>query len=292
MHEAPFEEHAALNSRAIVSAVVVSLTLVIIKGYAWITTGSLSLLTSLIDSSLDVLVSVVNLLAVRYAAKPADEDHRFGHTAIEDIAGLAQAVFIGASGLFIVFEAMRRLFNPQQIVHHEIGIAIIVISLLLTLALVLYQRHVSKRTASLVVEADALHYLSDFLVNGAVIFSLWLASNPQWALADPLIAVLIAAYILSSAWRIGLRAYNHLMDHEAEDETRQQIEDIIRSQSGVRGYHQLKTRRSGIKLFVQCHLEVDKTLDLEHAHAISQGVEDALEEAFPGAEVIVHKDPV
>ena len=282
----------ALNRKAAIFSISISFFLVCIKAYAWFVTDSLSLLSSLLDSSLDVVVSTLNLWAIGYAAKPADEDHSFGHDAIEDIVGLVQAAFIGASGMFLIYEAVHRFITPQDILQPATGIAVLGISITCTLAIVLYQKYVLKRTGSLVVEADSLHDWSDFLVNGSIIASLFIASRPGLGMADPLIAVAIALYILRSSFGIGARAFHNLMNRELPDETRNALIDILNAQTQIQGFHALKTTRNGSRAFVQLHLELDEKLSLKDAHDIAASVREKLLAVTGDAEITIHEDPV
>lgn len=284
--------HANLPKRAAIFAVTIASTLILAKLYGWWRTESLSLFSSLIDSVLDVMISIVNLCAIYYAAKPADNEHRFGHTSIEDIAGLVQAAFIAGSSAFILLEAVNRLFNPSAIPNSDLGINIMLFSIVMTSLLILYQRYVLRRSESLVVEADSLHYLTDVLVNIGVIVSLYLSQAYGMHLADPILAILIALYIFKTAWSIGIRAYNHLMDRELPDEEKEKILNVIHAHDGVKGIHQLKTRAAGSKVFIQFHLELDGKQTLFASHKIAEAIEVELEGLFPKAEIIVHQDPV
>lgn len=280
-----------LNKRAAYLSIGLSFFLVSIKAYAWFATDSLSLLSSLLDSSLDVVVSVLNMLAITYAAKPADDDHSFGHDAIEDIVGLVQAAFIGASGLFLIYEAIHRFISPQQVLQPGVGISVLLASIGCTLVIVLYQRHIMKKTGSMVVEADSLHYWSDFLVNISIIASLFVASRPGWGIADPCMAIAIALYILYSCLSIGRRAFNNLMNRELPDEIRNAIVKVLCEDTQILGFHELKTTRSGAKALIHLHLDLDDRLSLKDAHEISVNVRNKLLQVTPDAEIIIHEDP-
>ncbi len=262
------------------------------KSYAWSETDSVSVLTSLLDSSLDVLISALNLAAVIYAAKPADEDHSFGHSAIEDIVGLVQATFIGTSGLFVIYQAIESFANPQPIKESETGMVIIGISVLFALVIVIYQTIVARRTGSLVLKAELLHYASDLFLNAAIIVSLFFAAMPEYAFIDPLMGLLIAVYILRGAWKIGNRAFNNLMDRELEDDLRTQIMETIEKHKGIEGFHDFKTRRSGTRVFVQCHIEIDSSISFLQAHEITDKLEAKILKILPEVEMILHQDPV
>lgn len=285
------EETARLMKLATRASVVVAGTLIVVKLGAWLLTDSVSILSSLLDSLMDVMASLVNLVAVHHALQPADREHRFGHGKAEPLAGLAQAAFITGSAVLLTIEAVSRLFHPQPVVYAEVGIGVMLFSIALTIGLIAFQRHVVRKTGSTAVGADALHYQTDVLVNGSVIVSLGLSKWLGWHLADPLFGIAIAAYLVRSVWQIAARALDVLMDREFPDEDRARIRDIVLSHSRVKGMHDLRTRSSGIQPFVQLHLELDGDLLLREAHEIADEVEAMIMEAFPGAEVIIHQDP-
>jgi ferrous-iron efflux pump FieF len=273
------------------ASVTVALILVIAKLVAWGLSDSVSLLATLIDSTLDVLASLVNLLAVRHAISPADKEHRFGHGKAEALAGLGQAAFVTGSAGFLLLESVRRMINPVPLESYGVGVVVMLFSMLATLLLLAFQKHVVSRTGSMAIKADALHYRTDLLVNGAVIVALWL-SVQGWPGFDPLFAIAIAIYILSSAWEIVRQSLDHLMDRELPNVERENIGRIALAHSEVHGMHDLRSRRSGIVSFLQLHLELDDDLTLLQAHRISDEVEDSLKEAYPGAQILIHIDPV
>lgn len=273
------------------AAVTVALVLIAAKLAAWLLTGSVALLSSLIDSVLDGFASMVAFIAIRQALAPADKEHRFGHGKAEPIAALAQAAFIVGSALFLSVEAARRLWAPQPLAQQEVGIAVMLFSILLTLALVAFQRHVIRRTGSLVVSADSLHYKGDLLINLSIIASLVLTGWFDFLLADPVFALGIACYLVWNARGIGGEALDMLMDRELPEEERRLILALARDHPGVLGVHDLRTRAAGPHRFIQMHLELDGAISLAEAHAIADAVEAKIEAAFNGAEVIVHQDP-
>lgn len=284
------EHSERLMRRAGVAAVAVALVLIVIKLVAWEMTNSVSLLASLIDSFLDVLASGLNLIAIRYALIPPDDDHRWGHGKAEAVSGLAQAAFIGGSSLFLFLQAGRHLIEGTPPIELDVGLWVMGVSLLLTLALVLYQRHVLRQADSLAIEADSLHYVTDILTNLAVILALGLASL-GWSIADPILAILIGLYILRAALLIGRKSFHHLMDQELPDDEREQILAVALKDSRVLGVHGLKTRRSGPRYVIQMHLELDGALSLIEAHRIADQVETNIRDAYPGADIITHQDP-
>lgn len=282
---------ARLMRRATNASVAVALVLIMAKLAAWMVTGSVSLLASLVDSLLDALASLVNLLAVRHALTPADDEHRFGHGKAEALAGLGQSALIVGSALFLVVESIDRLLQPQPVEQGLAGIVVMLLSITLTAALVLYQRHVVRQTGSLAVTADRLHYVGDLATNLAVIAALVLASRGDFAWFDPVCALAIAAVILKSAIDIVRGALHHLMDREMADADRERILAVVRAHPDARALHDLRTRQAGNQVFIQFHLELDPELSLREAHRISDEIEMRLLDLFPGAEVIIHQDP-
>lgn len=268
----------------------VALVLIICKAIAWLMTDSVSLMATLIDSCLDALASIINLIAVRHALAPADKQHRFGHGKAEALAGLGQAAFITGSALFLLIEAVSHFWNPQPITAMPTGVGIMVLSIIATYGLMMFQQHVINKTDSTAIKADRLHYKTDLLVNGSVIIALLLAYY-GWAGFDPLFALAIAGYILYSAWEIAEESLDLLMDRELPDAERTKIKSIVRTHSEARGMHDLRTRRSGTTTFIQLHLELDDSLTLMEAHKIADEVEALLLAEYPGAEVIIHQDP-
>lgn len=272
------------------ASISVAAVLVLAKTIAWAVTDSVALLATLIDSTLDVLASLVNLFAVRHALMPADKEHRFGHGKAEALAGLGQSAFIAGSAGFLLLESGRRLLNPVPLESYGPGLIVMGFSIALTLCLITFQRHVIRKTNSTAIKADALHYRTDFMVNGSVIVALVLAIE-GWGGFDALFAIGIAIYILYSSWEIVRQSLNDLMDRELPNEEREEIERIAIRHEDVLGLHELRSRRSGIATFIQLHLEVDDSLTVLQAHQISDEVELALQQAYPTAEIIIHIDP-
>lgn len=273
------------------ASVATALVLILVKFAGWLLTDSISLLSSLIDSLLDATASLVNLLAVRHALSPPDREHRFGHGKAEPLAALAQAAFIAGSAIFLVIEAGHRLVSPQPISHTEVGIVVMIFAIVATYLLVRVQRYVIRRTGSLAIQADELHYFGDLLVSGAVITALLLVSQLGWQFIDPAFALCIAVYILKNSWDIARGALDMLMDRELPDRDRDRIKEIVRRHPSVISLHDLRTRAAGPKTFIQLHLEMDGRHTLYQAHEIADVVQADLCAAFPGAEVIIHQDP-
>ncbi|TAD90759.1 MAG: cation diffusion facilitator family transporter [Alphaproteobacteria bacterium] len=272
-------------------AVAVASGLAVMKLVGYLVTDSIAMLSSMVDSLLDVGASVLNLLAVRASLMPADEEHRYGHGKAEPLAGLAQAAFISGSAVFLVVEAAHRLLYPQPLDNSTIGIAITVIAFLATGGLVAVQQSVAKRTQSVAVAADRLHYLTDLLGNATVLVALagtwWL--GVLWL--DPVLGLLLALFILRSALTVGHSSLNMLMDRELPEEERQAITQRALAVPGVLGVHDLRTRRSGPDVFIELHIELDDRLLLVEAHRIADAVEQACAAGSTQTRVMVHQDP-
>lgn len=281
-----------LNLSAGSASVIVAISLVGLKLWAFAATGSLSVAASLTDSALDLVISISGLLAIIYAAKPADKEHAFGHSSAEDIAALGQAALLIVSAIVIGIGAVMRLVAPvpHQLTGEGRGIAVMGASVVLTLALVLWQRRVYRRTGSKVVKADSLHYLSDLIPNIGAILAL--AASSMFALPqiDSVVALAAALILLSGAYRIGRSAFDALMDRSADAKTIEAIEAILDRWPGLFGYHDLKTRTAGAALFIQVHIELDGAQSLEQAHGIGKALKREIRQAFPTADVIIHKD--
>lgn len=283
-------EHARLLRLATRASVGVASILIIGKAIAWWFSGSVSMLAGLTDSLLDGVTSLLNLLAVHYALRPADDDHRYGHGKAESLAGMAQALFIAGSAVLIAFQAYQRLQHPEPVGAPWLSIAVIVMSLVLTVALLAVQHRVIRETGSNAVRADSLHYRSDLLLNGSILLALVLAAF-GWHQVDAWLGLAIALYILWSAIQIARESFAVLMDEELPADVSQHMLELACSVPGVLGAHDLRTRISGNHWFVQLHLELPGELSLSVAHGISDQAADAIHQAYPRAEVLVHADP-
>jgi ferrous-iron efflux pump FieF len=284
------ERRARLLKLATNWSVATAAVLIVVKLVAWIETGAVSLLASLIDSLMDAAASVMNLIAVRYALRPADDEHRFGHGKAESLAALAQAAFITGSALLLTFEAVDRLIHPRDLTNPAAGLWVMVFATAATLLLLGVQRYVVRQTGSLAIRADSLHYLTDLLTNLVTIAAIALVMA-GFGRADALLALAIAAYILYSAGGIGLQAVHDLMDRELPDDLQRRIVQVALEHPEVRGVHELRTRQSGPTRFIDLHLELNGRMSLAEAHRISDQVDNAIRSAVPGADVMIHQDP-
>jgi ferrous-iron efflux pump FieF len=287
----PVDHDGALRRRATYASVAVAATLIVAKLTAYLFTESVSILSSLIDSSSDLLASLVTLLGVRVALRPPDRSHRYGHGKAESLAALAQAAFVTGSAVFLSYEAINRLINPQPIQEGLAGVAVMILSIFLTVGLVAYQRHVIRRTGSMAIGADSLHYSGDLFMNLAVIAALVITNATGIGSVDPIFALGIAAFLVFGATRIAKGSLDTLMDRELPHADRKRIRDIVMAHPATRDMHDLRTRNAGSIVFIELHLELDSHLTLAAAHDITDAVEAQLMEAFPQAEVLVHQEP-
>jgi ferrous-iron efflux pump FieF len=280
-----------LRTRATYAALVVAAILIGAKFVAWLATGSVAMLSSLVDSLVDAGASLLNFFAVRHAAIPADREHRFGHGKAEPLAALAQSAFLVGSALLLMFEAMRRLILPEPVDHIETGVAVMLGSIIITIGLVTYQRHVVSQTGSLAIGADELHYRSDIVLNLSVIATLLLGHVLNTPILDPIFGGAIGIWIIYGAIRIARLSLTQLMDRELPDETRARVRAIAEAHPAVTAVHDIRTRVAGPTAFIQLHIEMDGSLSLFEAHLISDAVEADIRHAFPHAEIIIHEDP-
>jgi ferrous-iron efflux pump FieF len=285
------EDDAKLMRRAAYASLGISICLVGIKAFAYFLSGSVAVLASLADSALDLFTSTLNLVAIRSALTPADDEHRFGHGKAEPLAGLAQGAFIAASATFITIQAIGRFLSPAPLEHGTTALIVMVISLFGAVAIVAYQRYVSKRTGSLAIGADKIHYTGDVVTVGGVILAIVLATEFGWQLADPIIAILVAAALVWAAWSVFLPSYEQLMDRELPNADRERIKDMVLKHPEVTSLHDLRTRAAGLHTFIQMHIELDPAINLLRAHEVSDEVETAVAAAFPNCQVIIHQDP-
>jgi ferrous-iron efflux pump FieF len=283
-------DHARLLRLATRASLAVAVSLIIAKGVAWWLSGSVSLLAGLTDSLLDGAASLLNLLAVHYALRPADDDHRYGHGKAEALSAMAQALFIAVSGVLVAFQAVERIQNPQPLGSPLLGMLVMVMSIFVTLGLLALQHKVIKQTGSAAIRADSLHYRSDLLLNASILVALALAWY-GWQELDGYFGLAIAGYILWSAVHIARDTVSVLMDEELPADVSSRMLELACAVPGVLGAHDLRTRISGSHWFVQLHLELPGNLTLSVAHDLCEQVTAAIHQRYPRAEVLVHADP-
>jgi ferrous-iron efflux pump FieF len=282
---------ARLRRLATYASVSVAIILIAAKMAAYFLTDSVAMLSSLLDSTIDLIAALVTLYGVANALRPPDHEHRFGHGKAEPLAALAQAAFIVGSSVLLGYEALSRFYNPHAIADESFGYAVMALAIVLTIVLVSFQHYVVHRTSSMAIGADELHYMGDVVVNLAVVaaFALHQWTGLDWF--DPLFALLIAGGLTASAYRIAVRALNVLMDRELPDADRDRIKSIVCSRSSVRGMHDLRTRFDGERAFIEFHVELDENMTIKAAQDIAEATMADIRKHFPDADIFVHQDP-
>ncbi len=285
------EKRSALTRSAAAASITMALFLVVLKLWATWNTGSTAMMGSLADTALDLVASIATFIGVYIAAQPADEDHRFGHGKAESLSAIFQVMLIALSAAGIGFSAMQRLVQGGRTAEAENGIAVSVVAIIATLGLLAWQRYVIQRTGSVAISADHTHYQSDLLLNLAVIAALMLDQYAGFAQADPLFGLAIAGWLLWGAWRAATEAIDHLMDREWPEAKRQRFVELAAKHPELNNLHDLRTRTSGHRDFVQFHVDMPGDMTVEQAHDIIDHVEHELCRHFPNMDLLIHIDP-
>ncbi len=280
-----------LKYMATIASVSVASILITIKLFAYLATDSVSVLSSLMDSTIDILASIITFLSVKHAMEPADKQHRYGHGKLEALSAMGQAMFIFGSAIFLSYETLHRFIHSQDIRQAEIGYVVMTVSILLTLALVIFQKYVVKKTASIAIDADHLHYKSDLFMNLGVILAIFLTSYTGWKYFDPIFSAIIVLILLRGAKNVGLSAYDVLMDRELSEDERKKIISLVKNHKKVDNIHDLRTRNTGQQVFIEFHLEMKGSLSLKEAHDITEEIETIIYQNFKNAEVLIHQEP-
>ncbi len=276
---------------AAAASVTTACVLTLLKGGAAFMTGSLSVLSSMADSLADVISSIITFVAVTYSDKPLTCDHRYGYGRAEAVSALIQAAFISGSACFILYDAAYRFFHPVVLERTFIGIWVMVVSLILTAALILFQKYVIRRIHSQAIEADNSHYVIDLAANATVLLSLAVIHRWQWEWFDIIAAVAVALYLMFTAFKIAGKALAEITDKEVDTAIKTALVREIMKINGIKGYHDLRSRMSGTRLFFEIHLEFDGNKSLFETHEISEQAEQKIVEMYPNAQVIIHQDP-
>ena len=275
---------------AAAAATTTALLLVVLKLYAWFVSDASSMLASATDSLLDLFASIMNVVILRYALAPADDDHKFGHGKAESLAGLVQSAFVMGSALLLLINGVERTYSPKVLEQTTVGIWVSIIAIVLTLALVVLQKWVIARTKSVAISADSLHYQSDLLLNLGVLVALIL-SQGLWIYADGIFTVFVGIFLMYGASKIIWLSVHQLMDTELTAEELEVVKSIVAKQEEALGLHELRSRQSGPMRFIQFHLELDDHMSLYDAHLISEKIEHEIMEKLSPCEVFIHQDP-
>lgn len=273
------------------ASITTALLLTIIKAGAAFVTGSLAILSSMADSLADVLSSVITFIAVTYSEKPLTCDHRYGYGKAEAVSALIQAAFISGSACFILYDAVYRFFHPVVLERTFAGICVMLVSMLLTFALIVLQKYIIRRVQSQAIEADHSHYVIDLAANTTVLLSLAVVHWLKWEWFDILAAILISCYLLITALKIAEKALAEITDKEVDAKIKADIVREIMKTDGIMGYHDLRSRLSGSRLFLEIHLEFAGDLPLSTTHEIAERAEQKITALYPNAQIIIHQDP-
>ncbi len=284
--------HGAITRNTAALSLAVAGALIGLKAWAWLASGSAAMLSSLADSSLDMVASLFTLFAVRYASSPPDREHRYGHGKAEAFAGLMQAGLVLAAAAFIAMDAVNQLRAPRPIAHGPEAIAVMVVSIMITIGLVIVQTRAVRLTGSIATRADRLHYAGDLGANFVVALGIAASTYFTLAWADGLAALSVAAYLVWGAIHVGRDAADNLLDRELAPEARARIRVLAEQDARIRGVHELRTRASGPYMHVQFHADLDPDLTLEQAHKIVVAAEERIRAEFPAADIIIHPDPM
>ena len=290
-HNHHHHNHGDLTTKAAIASVSMALFLLALKVYAAAETGSVALLGSLADTGFDVLASLLTLFSVRYAARPANYEYLFGHGKAEALSALVQVMLVVVTAVLIGWRGVSRLGNHEATQHPEMGIGVSLIAMAATVALLAYQRHIIKKTGSVAIHGDHVHYQGDLLLNGAVIVAIGLDAFLGVRGADPLFGLCIAAWLLWGASRSARMALDQLLDKEWPAEKRERFLAVAAKHPSASGIHDVRTRSSGMHDFVQFHLWFDPKMTLGEVHDVMDEIEHDLAHEFPGVEVLIHPEP-
>jgi ferrous-iron efflux pump FieF len=278
--------------RTALLSITVAIALIIIKLVFGVITNSVSILASAVDSFLDLSASSVNYFSIRKSEKPADHDHRFGHGKAEGLAGLFQCFVIGVSSIYLIYLSVWRLLNGGNLQALDLGIIVIVFSIIVSLLLARYIRRVAKETESIALNADSLHYQFDVYTNIGIVIALTIIKFTDLNLIDPIISIVIAVLIIWSAKDIVMQSLNILMDKELPEEVVAEIEEIITNHNPeVRSFHKLRTRNAGSVKFIEFHVVMNYKLTFVKSHELAEDIIKEIEAVIPNSEVTVHVDP-
>lgn len=280
-----------LKKLAVFAGVFLAVTLILFKIYAFVKTGSLAVFSSLADSVTDLFASMVSFVAIYFASKPATKNHRFGYGKCEALSALLQAIFVGASGIFVVIDGIKRLISPIIINQPSVAIFVMLFSIFSTLILVVFQTIIANKTNSLALKAERAHYIVDFLTNGTVIISLLFVKYFNFYYFDVIAALFISIYLLYNAYVLAAESIEQITDIELSPEIKKQIEKIVINSEGIRGMHDFRSRNLGGIFYFEMHLEIDGNLPLSKAHYLSDIVENKILDLYPNSQILIHQDP-
>jgi cation diffusion facilitator family transporter len=271
---------------------ILALSLVGVKLVAWALTGSMALLAAAVDGVLDVCTSMVTFIGIRFAERPEDDNHRYGHGKGETLAAFLQALLLAGAGCTLVFQALREFMHPRALAQLQAGVLMTAGSLAAVGCLVALQSWVIRRTGSTAIIADRKHYLADIIVNIGVLISLgtsWLTRSER---VDPGVGLCLSVYMIWCAWTMVRDALQGLLDEELPPADRETILETVRACPGVVDLHDLRTRNASDRKFIELHLEIDGDLTVRAGHDICERAAAAVRALYDGnAEVLIHAEP-
>lgn len=280
-----------LKKSAAILSVVLAVLLSVFKFFAFLKTDSLAIFSSFVDSITDVFASMVSFIAVYFSTKPASQNHRYGYGKTEALSALLQAVFVGISGFFVIFDGINRLFHSFTVTQTKFGILVMLVSIFATVLLVFYQTYVANKTKSLAIKADRAHYTVDFLTNSTVIFSLLLVHFFEFFYFDVIAALFISFYLLYNAYSLAKESIELITDKELDKDIRLTVENIVKNSTGVLGMHDFRSRNLGNVYYFELHLEIDGSTSLYETHKLTDDVEQKILKAYPHSQILIHQDP-
>ncbi len=285
------ENYNYLKKTAVAAGVLLAILLIVLKLIAFIKTDSLAIFSSLLDSITDLFASMISFIAVYFSTKPASSNHRYGYGKTEALSAFLQAIFVGASGIFVIVDGIKRLINPIQIEQTDMGIVVMFFSIFATFLLVAYQTYVANKTNSLAIKADRAHYTVDFLTNTAVIISLVLVHFFNFFYFDVIAALFISAYLLYNAYMLATKSIEQITDKELPSNIRKKVIEVVLKCNDVKGMHDFRTRNFGGGYYFELHLELDGSISLSKAHQITENIEKKILDIYPGSQILIHQDP-
>ena len=285
------DEKNRLKRAATIASVALAISLSLLKTFGALYTGSLAVLSSMIDSLADIFASSITFIAVKISSKPADSNHRYGHGKVEAVSALIQSAFVAGSGIFVMYDGFSRMLKPVTIEQTGAGILIMSVSLIATLALIVFQKYVAQKTRSQAIAADSAHYTVDVVTNVSIILTLIVVKLFHISWFDTLTAFTVSSYLIYNAYKLARDALALLTDKELGEEIRLNIKKIVLSHDFAKGIHDLRTRDLGGIFMFEFHLELDGDLSLYQAHEYTDAVEASLLRVYPGAQIIIHEDP-
>lgn len=285
------ENDLYLKKTASLLSISVSVSLLIIKLIAVIYSSSLAILSSLIDSASDIFASFITFWAIKYSNRPLNPKHRYGYGKAESASALIQSAFIVGSGAFVLYDGVERFINPLPVKQTMFGLQLMLLSLVITILLICYQKYVIVKTKSIAIMADSLHYKVDLLTNTLIIISLFLLNHYNLIWIDIITAFFISIYLIWNAYHIAVNAMKDITDQEIDVEMKKNIIKTINKTKNIKGFHDFRSRTSGNRIFIEFHLEINGNLSLYDAHKISKSIEEKIISIYPNAQIIIHQDP-